>query len=71
MQSCLITADTLDAGHGHGGPGRPPATTMQTCKNGDNVCLLDDGGDGDGYDGGAPGLSAWASRERPWLGGGL
>ena len=44
---------------------------MQTCKNGDNVCLLDDGGDGDidggdgdAYDGGAPGLSAWAERRR-------
>ena len=24
---------------------------------------IDDGGDGDGYDGGAPGLRAWASRE--------
>ena len=57
----------LDACHGHIGP------PCRQAKIGDNFDVddgvdcgdggIDDGGDGDGYDGGAPGLRAWASRE--------
>ena len=52
MLACLITADALGAGHGHGGPGPPSG---RHTKNGDNldVCLDDGGGiDGGDVDGG-------------------
>ena len=45
---------------------------LDDCDDGGDGGDGDDGDDGDGYDGdgGAPGLSAWVSRERLCLGGG-